>query len=125
MKAFNNILAYSLAELGRAEGETGRLAVAIAGDKGTAKSVASALVNEVGFDPVDAGGLQESWRQQPATPAYCCDFDAGQTREALSAAKPGVAPAIRDRMMENYSKLPANATHAEMVAMNRVVNVAP
>jgi hypothetical protein len=28
------------------------------------------LVNEMGFDAVDAGGLDESWRQQPATPVY-------------------------------------------------------
>jgi predicted dinucleotide-binding enzyme len=34
------------------------------------------LVNEIGFDPVDAGGLDESWRQQPATPVYAADLDA-------------------------------------------------
>lgn len=72
-KAFNNILAYSLAELGRPEGASDRLAVAVAGDDPQEKSLACALVNEVGFDPVDAGELAQSWRQQPSTPAYCCD----------------------------------------------------
>ena len=27
-------------------------------------------VDELGFDPVDARGLDESWRQQPGTPCY-------------------------------------------------------
>jgi predicted dinucleotide-binding enzyme len=124
IKAFNNILAYSLAELGQPTGARGRLAVAVAGDNPKAKSIASELVNDVGFDPVDAGGLEGSWRQQPSTPAYCCDYDADQMRQALSAAKPGVAPKIRDRMLEDYGKLPPNPTHADMIAMNRAVNVA-
>lgn len=123
-KAFNNILAYSLAELGRPEGESGRLAIAIAGDNAKAKSVVSDLVNVVGFDPVDAGGLEDSWRQQPSTPAYCCDYDADDMRKALSSAKKGAAPEIRDRMVEDYGKLPPNATHVDMIAMNRAVNVA-
>lgn len=44
------------------------------------------LVNEVGFDPVDAGSLEDSWRQQPSMPAYCCDYDAETMREGLIAA---------------------------------------
>jgi hypothetical protein len=50
------------------------------------------LVNETGFDPVDAGPLDESWRQQPGTPAYCCDYDAETTRKGLAAAVKGEAP---------------------------------
>lgn len=125
IKAFNNILAYSLAELGRPKGESDRLAIAIAGDNARAKSVVSELVDEVGFDPVDAGDLEESWRQQPSTPAYCCDLGAEEMRDALSAAKKGVAPAIRDRMLADYAKMPANPTHADMIAINRAVNVVP
>ncbi|MDI6029131.1 hypothetical protein QBK99_23445 [Corticibacterium sp. UT-5YL-CI-8] len=95
IKAFNNILAYSLAQLGRPEGASDRLAVA--GDDPRAKSLVCGLVNEVCLDPVDAGKLAESWRFQPSTPAYCCDFDAEETRRALAAAIPGEAPAKRDR----------------------------
>ena len=122
IKAFNNILAYTLAELGRPQGSSGRLAVAIAGDDAQTKAVVSRLVDEVGFDVVDTGVLAESWRQQPSTPAYCCDFDAGETRKALAAATPGEAPRKRDRMMETYSKLGPNPTHADVVASNRVTN---
>ncbi|MBT9470181.1 MAG: NAD(P)-binding domain-containing protein [Pseudomonadota bacterium] len=122
IKAFNNILAYSLAELGRPRGTAGRLAVAVAGDDASAKSLVSGLVDEIGFDPVDAGEIAESWRQQPSTPAYCCDYDADETRRALAAAKPGVAAQKRDMMMVTYSNLGPNPTHADVVASNRATN---
>jgi predicted dinucleotide-binding enzyme len=122
IKAFNNILAHSLAELGSPRGSSGRLAIAVAGDNAEAKEVAMRLVDEVGFDPVDAGSLADSWRQQPSTPVYCCDFDADETRRALAAAKPGEAAPKRDRMMETYSKIGPNPTHADMVASNRATN---
>jgi len=35
---------------------------------------------------VDAGSLEESWRQQPGTPVYGPDLDAGGVRRALAAA---------------------------------------
>ena len=44
------------------------------------------LVNELGFDAVDAGRLDESWRQQPGTPVYTADFDAEGVRRALAQA---------------------------------------
>ena len=51
------------------------------------------LVNVMDVDAVDAGGLDESWRQQPATPVYTADLDIAGVREALRKAtrerKPG------------------------------------
>ncbi len=44
------------------------------------------LVDELGFDGVDEGGLDESWRQQPGTPVYAADFDTAGVRQALSKA---------------------------------------
>jgi quercetin dioxygenase-like cupin family protein len=41
------------------------------------------LVDELGFDAVDAGGLDDSWRQQPGTPVYSTDFNAEGVRRAL------------------------------------------
>jgi predicted dinucleotide-binding enzyme len=125
IKAFNNVLAYTLAELGQAEGTPGRLAIAVAGDDVRAKQTAMTLVNQAGFDPVDAGSLAASWRQQPSTPAYCCDYDADTMRKALAAAAPGIAPKIRDRMPEFFAKLGPNPTHADIVAMNRATNMVP
>lgn len=53
------------------------------------------LVDELGFDAVDAGGLDESWRQQPGTPAYATDLDAGGVRDALAQASSERPPEFR------------------------------
>ena len=87
IKAFNNIYARHLLELGRPKGATGRIALPVAGDDAAAKAIVLKLVDELGFDAVDAGGLDESWRQQPGTPVYTNDFDAEGVRRALSEAK--------------------------------------
>jgi len=119
IKAFNNILAYSLAELGQPKGAASRLAVAVAGDDEAAKKIAMAIVNEVGFDPIDGGSLAESWRQQPLTPSYCCDFDEPTMRKALDAAVKGEAPTRWSIFINKMAALEPNSTHADRVAMNR------
>jgi hypothetical protein len=85
-KAFNNIYARHLLERGQPAGTPGRIALPVAGDDAKAKSVVLRLVDELGFDGVDAGGLDESWRQQPGTPVYGTDLDADGVRRALSEA---------------------------------------
>jgi predicted dinucleotide-binding enzyme len=95
VKAFNNIYAQHLMERGRAKGSPGRIALPVAGDNSQAKQVVMKLIDELGFDPVDAGGLDESWRQQPGTPVYATDFDAEGVRRALSEAKPERKPEWR------------------------------
>jgi predicted dinucleotide-binding enzyme len=86
VKAFNNIYAQHLLERGRPAGSQGRIALPVAGDDQHAKETVMRLVNELGFDAVDAGGLDESWRQQPGTPVYTADFDAEGVRRALAQA---------------------------------------
>lgn len=86
IKAFNNIYAQHLLERGKPAGTKGRIALPVAGDDANAKEVVMRLIDELGFDPVDAGGLDESWRQQPATPVYGTDFDAEGVRRALAQA---------------------------------------
>jgi hypothetical protein len=86
IKAFNNIHARHLLEHGRPAGAAGRIALPVAGDDTKAKTVVLRLIDELGFDGVDAGGLDESWRQQPATPVYGADLDADGVRRALSEA---------------------------------------
>jgi len=51
-----------------------------------AKIAVLRLVDEVGFDPVDCGDLDDSWRQQPGTPAYRQDLDATALQRALAEA---------------------------------------
>jgi hypothetical protein len=44
------------------------------------------LIDELGFEGVDAGGLDESWRQQPGSGVYATDLDANGVRRALKQA---------------------------------------
>ena len=87
-KVFNGIYWKHLLERGKPRGEDGRIALPIAGADGPGKDAVSALVDELGFDPVDAGPLEESWRQQPGTPVYGKDYDVEGTRKALAEAPP-------------------------------------
>jgi predicted dinucleotide-binding enzyme len=75
-------------ERGLPPGRAGRIAIPVAGDDARAKEVVLSLVESLGFDPVDAGPLDESWRQQPGTPVYGADLGADATRRALAEARP-------------------------------------
>ncbi|KAB8122392.1 NADP oxidoreductase [Komagataeibacter medellinensis] len=92
IKAFNNIYARHLLENGRPAGTPGRIALPVAGDDARAKKVVMEMVDALGFDPVDAGPLAGSWRQQPGTPVYCADLDADGVRHALAQARPERLP---------------------------------
>jgi 8-hydroxy-5-deazaflavin:NADPH oxidoreductase len=96
IKAFNNIYADHLRDNGRPAGTSrGRIALPVAGDDGAAKKVVMQLIDELGFDAVDAGSLDQSWRQQPGTPVYTTDLDADGVRQALSQANPQRTPPWR------------------------------
>ena len=87
VKAFNNIYADHLLKRGRAADQAGRIALPVAGDDASAKAVVIRLMDEIGFDGVDAGTLAESWKQQPGTPVYATDLDADGVRRALGEAR--------------------------------------
>ncbi|MGY3517602.1 NADPH-dependent F420 reductase [Micromonospora sp. PTRAS2] len=88
VKAFNNIQAQHLMDNGRPAGAADRIGLPVAGDDADAKRVVMELVDALGFDPVDAGTLDESWRQQPDTPVYGTDRDADGVRQGLADARP-------------------------------------
>jgi 8-hydroxy-5-deazaflavin:NADPH oxidoreductase len=87
-KVFNGIWWKHLLESGTASGTPNRIALPIAGEDGTGRELVHGIVEQLGFDPVDAGPISESWRQQPGTPVYGKDFDAENTRKALAEATP-------------------------------------
>jgi hypothetical protein len=95
VKAFNNIYARHLLERGKPRGASGRIALPVAGDDRRAKDIVTRLLDQLGFDGVDAGTLDESWRQQPGTPVYGTDFDADGVRKALAEARPERVAAFR------------------------------
>src|SRR6266403_1978804 len=119
VKVFNNITAHFLAEGGRPKGAKDRIALPVAGNDALAKSVVLALVDELGFDGVDAGSLDESWRQQPGTPVYCTNLDADGIRRTLRQADRAKAPEERERSLAEFAKLPAGSTSRDMILLQR------
>ena len=86
VKVFNGITAQHLLENGRPKGSPDRIALPVAGDEPQKKELVMRLVDELGFDPVDAGGVDQSWRQQPGTPCYGADLGVEGLRKALADA---------------------------------------
>ena len=86
IKAFNTIYFAHLDAHAAQEGAVARRALPVAGDDRAAKQTVMGLVDELGFDAVDAGPLAESWRQQPGTPVYNHELEAAQVRDALYRA---------------------------------------
>jgi 8-hydroxy-5-deazaflavin:NADPH oxidoreductase len=95
IKAFNTIGVAGLLEKGRPKGSPERVGLSVAGDPPEARAKVLRLVEELGFDAVDAGGIDESWRQQPGTPSYGKDLDAARLKEALAAAERSRIPEYR------------------------------
>jgi len=87
VKAFNHIYAAALTTDGRPRGTKNRRALAIAGDDPKAKATVSGLLDQFGFDTVDAGPLKEGWRIQRDTPGYGPHRTAAELRRDLAAAK--------------------------------------
>lgn len=95
VKAFNMLKANSVEQLGAAPGTPGRLAIALAGDDADTKAKVARLIDDMGFDPLDAGNLSESWRFQPGTLGYCHDYDRLTLSAALAATEAGRADDYR------------------------------
>ena len=87
VKALNHIYAAQLTTDGRPAGTPNRRALVIAGDDAGAKSVVTRLLDEFGFDTVDAGPLKEGWRIQRDTPGYGPRRNAEELRKDLAAAR--------------------------------------
>ena len=96
VKAWNAIGSDSFASKGKPAGSPGRIAVPVAADDERDRKVGMGLVEETGFDAVDAGTLAESWRQQPGTPCYCTDLTREEMTGALAAADAARSPKRRD-----------------------------
>ena len=87
VKAFNHIYAAELTTHGQPTGSKNRRALVIAGDDQAAKATVTHLLDEFGFDTVDAGPLKEGWRIQRDTPGYGPRRTAEELRKDLDAAK--------------------------------------
>jgi len=120
IKAFNNIVADSLLHKGLPKGSTNRIALPVAGDDSRARERVMALIDQIGFDALDAGPLSESWRYQPGTPAYCPDPTIQQLPALLKRADRKKAPGSRDQAAKMMEKLPADFPPQELVRAARL-----
>lgn len=105
IKAFNNIVAQSLATKAVPAGGANRIALSVAGDDPQQKQAVIKLIDQIGFDAIDGGALSESWRQQPGMPAYCRDLDKNKLKSALQQAdmnKLAENRAMADEMARPY-----------------------
>ena len=83
-KAFNAIVWTKLRDDGRPAGDPGRLGIPISGDDEQAKRTVAELIDEIGFDAVDAGTLAEGARKhQVGAPAYTQGLPTAELRARL------------------------------------------
>jgi len=87
VKAFNHLYAAQLTTDPTPSGTINRRALAIAGDDPEAKARVTQLLDQFGFDTVDAGPLREGWRIQRDTPGYGPRRTADELRKDLAAAR--------------------------------------
>jgi predicted dinucleotide-binding enzyme len=87
VKAFNHLYAAQLTTDGLPAGTKNRRALVIAGDDAGAKATVTHLLDQFGFDTVDAGPLKEGWRIQRDTPGYGPRRNAEELRKDLAAAR--------------------------------------
>lgn len=85
IKAFNAIRMDDLLNDGLPASAAERRALPIAGDDAQGKAMVTALLDEFGFDVVDAGGLAEGWRFEAGTPVYCVPLNQEQLKAGLQA----------------------------------------
>lgn len=70
VKAFNTIHSDAIGALARPSESEDRSALPIFGEDFAAKDLATSVLDRLGFDVVDGGGLSESWRTENGRPAY-------------------------------------------------------
>jgi hypothetical protein len=87
VKAFNHIPAPEIIDHAQSAHTDDRRALTVHGDETAAVERVSALIDEIGFDALVAGGLAESWRIQRDTPGYGPRLTAAELREKLGQAK--------------------------------------
>jgi 8-hydroxy-5-deazaflavin:NADPH oxidoreductase len=87
VRAFSMINAAEMSGDGHPEGDPRRRALALAGDDPAAKQLVADLYHEFGFDAVDIGGLDESWRVDAGEPAFVVRQNAAELRANVAKAK--------------------------------------
>jgi predicted dinucleotide-binding enzyme len=94
VKVFNNIFFRHLENLPRPAGAADRSYLPVAGDSATAKAEVTGFLDSIGYGAVDAGGLADSWRQQPGTPVYGPPYGDFENEKGTPAAEEVIRAAL-------------------------------
>lgn len=124
-RAWNAVLAGTLRKNGKAKGEVGRTAIPVAGSDTKAKQIAMELVEATGFDAVDAGSIEESWRIQAGNQGYCTELTVEQLKHALTLADKEMAPKRRDACMQVILTFGEKFNNDDLLRLNRAVTRYP
>ncbi len=89
VRAFSMINAEEMSGDGHPPGDPRRRALALAGDDPAAKQLVAGLYEEFGFDTVDIGGLDESWRVDAGQPAFVTRQNVAELTANIAKAKRG------------------------------------
>ena len=84
--AFSMIGAAEMSGDGHPKGDPKRRALALAGDDASAKQFVAKLYDKFGFDALDIGDLQESWRIAPGQPAFVIPQTLAELKANVAAA---------------------------------------
>jgi predicted dinucleotide-binding enzyme len=87
VKSLNQLGYHELDEHRRPRGSPDRVAVAAAGEDRLAVRTVMRLVDRLGFDPVDAGPLENGRRLEPDGSPFAVTYTAGELSDLLTAAR--------------------------------------
>jgi 8-hydroxy-5-deazaflavin:NADPH oxidoreductase len=86
VKAFNAMIWDHLRDGGRPAGDPERVGIPISGDDESAKRIVAELIEQIGFDAINAGPLAAGGRKhQPGSPVYVADLPSRELRTRLAA----------------------------------------
>jgi predicted dinucleotide-binding enzyme len=122
VKALNNIVSMALAEAGRPAGSKDRVALPISGDDPRAKEIVAEIVDQLGFDSVDAGTIAESWRQQPGSPVYCTNPTTQELQQWLKNVDRSLLITNREKAVQAYFAVAGAGYQAQVDAHRSVFN---
>jgi len=91
VRAFSMVDAADMSEDGHPAGDPKRRALALAGDDPAAKDLVAGLYDEFGFDAVDLGGLDESWRVDPGQAGFVTHQNVAELRANAANASRGLS----------------------------------
>ena len=86
-KGFNHIMASEITTDGTPSGTDNRRALATASDYPEAAELVTGLYDEFGFDTVNIGDLEDSWRVERDRPAYVVRQNAQELKDNLAKAR--------------------------------------